>query len=117
MLQIEQVVTQAAEHLIDRVRIPIVERGVRGHPRTDLVEVTVTGITLHDLVDVELTLGTGTDKGHVAHEDIPITGAARPSDVPGGIFRHGSSGDLPHPCKGPDRTSPRPDAYCGTYRC
>lgn len=32
MLQIEQVVTQAAEHLIDRVRIPIVERGVRGHP-------------------------------------------------------------------------------------
>ena len=39
MLQIEQVVTQAAEHLIDRVRIPIVERGVRGHPRTDLVEV------------------------------------------------------------------------------
>ena len=44
MLQIEQVVTQAAEHLIDRVRIPIVERGVRGHPRTDLVEVTVTGI-------------------------------------------------------------------------
>ena len=32
MLQIEQVVTQAAEHLIDRVRIPIVERGVRGQP-------------------------------------------------------------------------------------
>ena len=71
MLQIEQVVTQAAEHLIDRVRIPIVERGVRGNARTDLVEVTVTGITLHDLIDVELTLGTGTDKGHVAHEDIP----------------------------------------------
>ncbi len=32
MLQIEQVVTQATKHLIDRVRIPIVERGVRGHP-------------------------------------------------------------------------------------
>ena len=71
MFQIEQVVTQAAEHLIDRVRIPIVERGVRGHARTDLVEVTVTRITLHDLVDVELTLGTGTDKGHVAHKNIP----------------------------------------------
>lgn len=71
MLQIEQVVTQAAEHLIDRVRIPIVERGVRGHPRTDLVEVTVTGITLHDLVDIELALRTGTDKGHIAHENIP----------------------------------------------
>ena len=68
MLQIEQVVTQAAEHLIDRVRIPIVERGVRGHPRTDLVQEAIAGIAFHDLVDVELTLGTGTDKGHVAHE-------------------------------------------------
>ena len=71
MLQIEQVVTQAAEHLIDRVRIPIVERGVRGHPRTDLVEVTVTGITLHDLVDVELPFRTGADEGHITDEDIP----------------------------------------------
>ena len=71
MLQIEQVVTQAAEHLIDRVRIPIVERGVRGNARTDLVEVTVTGITLHDLVDVELSLRTRADKRHITNEDIP----------------------------------------------
>ena len=71
MFQIEQVVTQAAEHLIDRVRIPIVERGVRGHARTDLVEVTITRITLHDLVDVELAFRTGADKRHITDEDIP----------------------------------------------
>ena len=71
MLQIEQVIAQTAEHLLQRIRITVIERGVRGHARTDLVEVTITRITLHDLVDVELTLGTGTDKGHVAHEDIP----------------------------------------------
>ena len=71
MFQIEQVVTQAAEHLIDRVRIPIVERGVRGHPRTDLVQETIAGIAFHDLVNVELALRTGADEGHVADEDVP----------------------------------------------
>ena len=71
MLQIEQVVTQAAEHLIDRVRIPIVERGVRGHTRTDLVQVTIAGIAFHDLVDVELSFRTGADKRHITDEDIP----------------------------------------------
>ena len=40
-------------------------------PRTDLVEVTVTRITLHDLVDVELSLRTRADKRHITDEDIP----------------------------------------------
>ena len=61
MFQIEQVVTQAAEHLIDRVRIAIVERGVRGHTRTDLV-------------DIELALRTRTDKSHIADKYIPQLG-------------------------------------------
>ena len=71
MLQIEQVVTQAAEHLIDRVRIPIVERGVRGHTRTDLVQEALAGSAFHDLVDVELAFRTGADKRHITDEDIP----------------------------------------------
>lgn len=71
VLQIEEIVAQAAEHLLDGIGIAVVEGGVGGDPRTDLVEVAITGIALHDLVDVELALGTGTDKGHLATEDVP----------------------------------------------
>ena len=71
MLQIEQVIAQTAEHLLQRIRITVIERGVRGHARTDLVEVTITRITLHDLVDVELSLRTRADKRHITNEDIP----------------------------------------------
>ena len=55
MLQIEQVVTQAAEHLIDRVRIPIVERGVfhnKYRPQFYLRTMDCTG---------EITLPEGTE--------------------------------------------------------
>ena len=74
MLQIEEVVAQATEHLLNSVGIAVVEGGVRSDPRTDLVEVAITGIALHDLVDVELALGTWTDKGHLATEDVPELG-------------------------------------------
>lgn len=71
VLQIEEVVAQAAEHLLDGVGIAIVEGGVGSDTRTDLVEVAITGIALHDLVDVELAFGTWTDKGHLATENVP----------------------------------------------
>lgn len=74
VLQIEEVITQATEHLLDSVGIAIVEGGVGGDTRTDLVEVAITGIALHNLVDVELALGTGADKGHLATEDVPELG-------------------------------------------
>lgn len=74
VLQIKKIVAQATEHLLDGVGIAVVEGGVRGDTRTDLVEVAITGIALHDLVDVELALGTGTDKGHLATEDVPELG-------------------------------------------
>lgn len=74
VLQIEEVVAQAAEHLLDGVGIAIVEGGVGGDTRADLVEVAITGIALHNLVDVELALGTWTDKGHLAAEDVPELG-------------------------------------------
>ena len=41
VLQIEQVIAQTAEHLLQRIRITVIERGVRGHTRTDLVEVAM----------------------------------------------------------------------------
>ena len=74
VLQIEEVVAQAAEHLLDGIGIAVVEGGVGGDPRTDLVEVAITGIALHNLVDVELAFGTWTDKGHLATEDVPELG-------------------------------------------
>ena len=60
VFQIEQIVAQTAKHLLQRIRIAVVERGIRGHARTDLVQVTIAGITFHDLVDVELPFRTGT---------------------------------------------------------
>ena len=74
VLQIEQVVAQATKHLLQRVRIAVIERGVRGHTRTDLVQVTIAGITFHDLVDVELSFRTGADKRHITDENIPQLG-------------------------------------------
>lgn len=71
MLQIEQVVAQATKHLLQRVRIAVVKRSIRGHARTDLIKITIAGIAFHDLVDVELALRTGADEGHITDEDIP----------------------------------------------
>ena len=71
VLQIEQVVTQTADHLLQRIRIAVVERGIRSHARTDLEQEAIAGITLHDLVDVELSLRTRADKRHITNEDIP----------------------------------------------
>lgn len=74
VLQIEEVVAQAAVHLLDGIGIAVVEGGVGSDTRTDLVEVAITGIAFHNLVDVELALGTGADKGHLATEDVPELG-------------------------------------------
>lgn len=74
MLQIKKIVAQATEHLLDGVGIAVVEGGVRSDTRADLIEVAITGIALHNLVDVELALGTGTDKGHLPAEDVPKLG-------------------------------------------
>lgn len=74
VLQIKKIVAQATEHLLDGVGIAIVEGGVGSDTRTDLVEVAITGIALHNLVDVELALGTRADKGHLPAEDVPKLG-------------------------------------------
>ena len=74
VFQIEQIVAQTAKHLLQRIRIAVVERGIRGHARTDLIKITIARITFHDLVDVELPFRTGTDKRHITDEDIPQLG-------------------------------------------
>lgn len=71
VLQIVQIVTQPAEHLLHRVGIAVVERGIGGDSRTYLIEKTVTGIVLHNLINVELAFRTGTDECHIAPKDVP----------------------------------------------
>ena len=74
MLQVEEVVAQAAEHLVERVGIAVVEGGIGGDTRTNLVQVAVAGIGFHNPVDEELALGAGADKCHVAAEHVPELG-------------------------------------------
>ena len=46
MFQIEEVVAQATEHLLDGIGIAVVERGIGRDSRTDLEQITVTGVAL-----------------------------------------------------------------------
>ena len=74
MLQVEQVVTKATEHLIDSVRISIIECSIGRYTRTNLIKVTVTGVTLHNLINVIFPLRTGTNESHLADEYVPQLG-------------------------------------------
>ncbi len=70
VLEVVEIELEAAEHLLQRVAIAIVERGVGGDARTDLVEVLVAWVTLHDLLDVVFALGARADEGHVADKHV-----------------------------------------------
>ena len=74
MLQIEQIIAQTAEHLFDGIGVAVIKGSVGGNARSDLEQIAVTGIALHDLFDVEFAFGTGADKGHLPAEDIPKLG-------------------------------------------
>ena len=71
MVEIKEVEVETAEHFFHRVGIAVIQRGVRGDTRTNLIQQLVLGIALHDLIDVELALWTGTYKRHVADKNIP----------------------------------------------
>ena len=74
MFQIIEVELQTAEHLLHRVGIAVVERGVGRQARTDLVQFLVAGIAFHYLVDEILALRTGADERHVALQHVPELG-------------------------------------------
>ena len=71
MLQIIEVVVQAIDHLFDGVGVAVIERCIRGDTGTNLIEIRIAVVFLHDLVDVVLAFRARTDEGHVAAEDIP----------------------------------------------
>ena len=69
--KVVKVILQAAQHLLHCVRVSVVQSRVTRHSRTDLIEIDISGVVLENLVNIEFTLGTGTDKGHITAEDIP----------------------------------------------
>src|SRR3712207_5708329 len=71
MLQIVKVELQSAQHLLHRVGIAIVERGVGSNAWPNLIEERVALVVLHNLVDVELAFGSWSDESHVATENVP----------------------------------------------
>ena len=60
MLQIVEVELKAAKHLLHSVGVAIVESGIGGDSWTQLVELGIAGVVLHDFVDEVLALRAGT---------------------------------------------------------
>ena len=71
MLQIVKVEFQASQHLLHRIRIAIIEGGIGCNSRPDLIEILVSRIMFHDLVDIELPLRSWSDESHIPFEHIP----------------------------------------------
>lgn len=66
--KIVEVQVQAGEHFLQGVRIAVVQGGIAGYARTDLGQVLVARIALHDLVNIILTFRTVADERHVSPE-------------------------------------------------
>ena len=71
MLQIIQVEFKAAQHLLHRVGVAVVESGIGSDTGTNLIEIGVAVVVLHDLLDEIFALGTWTDERHLAFQHIP----------------------------------------------
>lgn len=71
MFQVIQVEIQSFQHFLHGVCVTIVQGRIRGDTRPDLVKIGVPGISLHDLVDVELSFRSWSDEGHVPFDYIP----------------------------------------------
>ena len=69
--QVVEVEIEAGQHFLQGVGISVVEGRVARDPGTDLIEVPVSWIALHDTVYVELPLRAVSDEGHVPPEDVP----------------------------------------------
>ena len=71
MFQVIQVEIQSFQHFLHGVCVAVVQGSVGSDARPDLVKIGVPGITLHDLVDVELSFRSWADEGHVPFDHIP----------------------------------------------
>lgn len=71
MFQVIQVEIQSFQHFFHGIRVAIVQGRIRGDTRADLVKISVPGIVLHDLVDVELSFRSWSDESHVSFDHVP----------------------------------------------
>ena len=69
--KVVDVVIQAGDHLLDGVRVAIVQGGVAGNTGGQLEQILETVVTLHDLVHEVQALGTVAHEAHVSHKDVP----------------------------------------------
>ena len=88
MVQIVEVILQAAQHLLHRIRITVVERCIARHTGTNLVKVGISLVILQNLIDVVFSLRTRPYERHIPAEDIPqlgqfiqVVGSNKPTDT------------------------------------
>ena len=61
VLQVVEVKTQSSQHLRHRIRISVIEGGIRSSTRSDLIQISIARIMLDDLVDVVFPFRAWTD--------------------------------------------------------
>lgn len=71
MADIVQVIMQADEHLLYCISVAIIESSVRGNAGSYLIEILVSRVLLHNLIDEERALRSVANEGHVALQHIP----------------------------------------------
>ena len=69
--QIVKVQFQAAQHLLHRVSIAVIEGGIARHARAYLVQEGISGVMLHYLVYEMLAFRPVAYECHVANQDVP----------------------------------------------
>lgn len=74
MFKVIEVELEPAQHLLRRIRIAIIKRGIRRDARADLIQERIALILAHNLLNIEASLGPRTDKGHIAAQDVPQLG-------------------------------------------
>ena len=71
VLQIVEVVVEAAQHLFHGVGVAVVQSGIGSNSGANGIEFGIARIVLHNLVDIEFAFGTVANESHVALEHIP----------------------------------------------
>ncbi len=74
MFKVIEVEFEPTKHLLRRIRIAIIKRGIRRDARANLIQERIARILAHNLLNIEATLRPRTDKGHIAAQDVPQLG-------------------------------------------
>ena len=70
MPKVVEVIFKSAEHFLHSIRIAVVQSGIAGDSRTNLIKVNVPVVIFHYLVNEEFPLRSWADESHVTTEYI-----------------------------------------------